>query len=168
MALFSKDVPEEKPEENPKDKKGKSKDKKDKKDKKGKGKEDDDKPGLKRPGTSGTENILITNRKEAMEQFAKAQRAEKVWRAKKQATAARENYTETKTHFRECFSHFKLAFTGLFAVMLAIPHLIRDKKEQRRKKADAARRARDLERKKKLEEALARQSIDTTVTKLDA
>ena len=37
------------------------------------------KPG-KRPGTSGTENLLITNRRAASEQLARAQRAEQTYR----------------------------------------------------------------------------------------
>lgn len=111
-----------------------------------------------RPGTSGTENLLITNRRQASEQFIKAQRAEKAYRAKKHASLARHNYNETKAHFRESFSHLKLGVRGLFSVIKAIPHLIGEKQESRRKAADAKKRQRDLEKKKKLEEALARQS----------
>lgn len=116
---------------------------------------------IPRPGTSGTENLLITNRRQASEQFIKAQRAEKAYRAKKHATLARHNYNETKAHFKESFSHFRLGAKGLFSVIKAIPHLVGEKREQRRKQADSKKRQRDLEKKKKLEEALARQSQDT-------
>ncbi|KAK9420634.1 hypothetical protein SUNI508_00725 [Seiridium unicorne] len=116
---------------------------------------------IPRPGTSGTENLLITNRRQASEQFIKAQRAEKAYRAKKQATLARHNYNETKAHFKESASHFKLGVKGLISVVRAIPHLIGEKREERRKQAEAKRRQRDLEKKKKLEDALARQSPDT-------
>ncbi|ETS82591.1 hypothetical protein PFICI_04467 [Pestalotiopsis fici W106-1] len=120
---------------------------------------DDEKPlPLKRPGTSGTENLLITNRRQASEQYLKAQRAEKAYRSKKHATRARESYNETKTHFREAFSHFGQGFKGIFSVIKAIPYLVGEKREQRRKAADSKKRQRDMERKKKLEEALARQS----------
>jgi hypothetical protein len=122
----------------------------------------DEKPlPLVRPGTSGTENLLITNRRQASEQFMKAQRAEKAYRAKKHATLARHNYNETKAHFKEAFSHFKQGFRGLFSVVSAIPHLVGEKREQRRKAAEAKKRQRDLEKKKKLEEALARQSQES-------
>ncbi|KAK6827874.1 hypothetical protein PG990_009514 [Apiospora arundinis] len=110
-----------------------------------------------RPGTSGTENVLITNRRQASEQFQKAQRAEKAYRAKKHATAARENYNETKAHFAEARTHFAQGCKGIFAVVRAVPYLVSEKREARRRARDAARRQRDLERKKKLEEALARQ-----------
>lgn len=125
----------------------------------GAGDKDGEKPlPLKRPGTSGTENMLMTTRREASEQFAKAQKAERAYRSKKQATLARQNYNETKEHFREGFSHLGQGIKGIFAVLMSIPYLISEKREQRRKAGDAKRRQRDLERKKKLEEALARQA----------
>lgn len=120
----------------------------------------DEKDLPKRPGTSGTENLLITNRRTASEQLQKAQRAERAYRAKKHASLARTNYNETKTHFKEAFSHFGSGFKGLFSVIRAIPYLIGEKREARRKNTDAKKRQRDLEKKKKLEEALARQSAE--------
>ncbi|KAK8051270.1 hypothetical protein PG993_002655 [Apiospora rasikravindrae] len=129
---------------------------------KGKGKETESEISEKplptpRPGTSGTENLLITNRRQASEQFQKAARAEKAYRAKKHATAARANYNETKAHFKEARTHFAQGCKGVFSVVRAIPYLVSEKKEARRRARDTARRQRDLERKKKLEEALARQ-----------
>ncbi|KAH6659811.1 hypothetical protein BKA67DRAFT_653024 [Truncatella angustata] len=122
---------------------------------------------LPRPGTSGTENLLITNRRQASEQYIKAQRAEKAYRAKKHATLARYNYNETKAHFKESFSHFKQGVKGLVSVVKAVPHLIGEKREQRRKQADTKKRQRDLEKKKKLDEALARQSQDAEEDRSD-
>ncbi|KAH8681133.1 hypothetical protein BX600DRAFT_429104 [Xylariales sp. PMI_506] len=116
---------------------------------------------LPRPGTSGTENLLITTRRQASEQFAKAHRAEKAYRAKKRAELARNNYTETKDHFKSAFKHFGLGFKGIFSVVAAVPYIIGEKREKRRKKSEAAKRQRDLEKKKKLEEALARNSVAT-------
>ncbi|KAI1079528.1 hypothetical protein F5B20DRAFT_581309 [Whalleya microplaca] len=115
-------------------------------------------PAPKRPGTSGTENMLMMNRRQASEQFVKAQRAEKAYRARKQAAAARASYDETKTHFREAFAHLGHGARGLVSVVRAAPYLVCEKKEAWRRKGDAKRRARALEQKKKLEEALARQS----------
>ncbi|ORY62954.1 uncharacterized protein BCR38DRAFT_345436 [Pseudomassariella vexata] len=113
-----------------------------------------------RPGTSGTEHLLITNRRQASEQFVKAQRAEKAYRAKKHASLAKYNYADTKGHFKESFTHCGLGMKGLVSVIRAVPYLIRDKREKRRQKAELAKRQRDLERKKKLEEELARQEVD--------
>ncbi|KAF4454894.1 hypothetical protein F53441_2687 [Fusarium austroafricanum] len=110
-----------------------------------------------RPGTSGTENMLMTNRRQASEQFAKASRAEKAYRTKKKAALARANYTQTKENFKEGFSHFKLAFKGLFSVIISFPYLIGEKQELRRQKTDAKKREKNLAMKKKLEEQLAKE-----------
>ncbi|KAF4464691.1 hypothetical protein FALBO_8489 [Fusarium albosuccineum] len=113
-----------------------------------------------RPGTSGTENLLITNRRQASEQFAKASRAEKAYRTKKQAALARANYNETKTHFREAFSHFKLAFKGLYSVLKSVNHLVGEKREIQRQAAENKKREKNLELKKKLDEALAKEEAN--------
>lgn len=120
-----------------------------------------------RPGTSGTENLLITNRRQASEQFIKAQRAEKAYRAKKHATLARHSYNDAKAHFSESFTHLKLGVRGMFSVVRAIPHLIGEKREARQKTADTKKRQRDLEKKKRLETALARQSQETEDDRLE-
>lgn len=126
------------------------------------GASDSEKPlPIPRPGTSGTENLLITNRRQASEQFAKAQRAEKAYRAKKHATLARHNYNDTKSHFKESFLQFRLGVKGIFSVIRAVPYIMGEKREARRRKGETAQRQRDLEKKKKLEEALARQSMQS-------
>lgn len=111
-----------------------------------------------RPGTSGTENLLITSRRQASEQYIKAQRAENAYRAKKHATLARHNYNETKGHFKEAGSHFILALKGTVSVVKGVPYLFREKQEDRRRQADAKKRERHMEQKKKLEEALAKEA----------
>lgn len=115
-----------------------------------------------RPGTSGTENLLMTTRRQASEQFKKAERAERAYLAKKNASRARQNYNETKTHFKAAFSHFGQGCKGIFSVIRAAPYLVSEKKEARRKKREAAQRERDLKRKRKLEEALAREGREGT------
>lgn len=135
---------------------------------KGKEEEEPEKPlPTPRPGTSGTENLLITNRRQASEQFAKAQRAEKAYRAKKHATLARHNYNETKTHFKEAFSHLKLGAKGLFAVVKAVPYLLGEKRENARNKSDAKKRQRAMDQRKKLEEVLAREARESSEEKDD-
>ncbi|KAK7424504.1 hypothetical protein QQX98_000469 [Neonectria punicea] len=113
-----------------------------------------------RPGTSGTENLLMMTRKEASEQYIKAQRAERAYRSKKHATLARANYNEAKAHFRDAVSHFRLGVKGMISVTKAAPYMLGEKQEQRRRKAEAKKRERTLERKKRLEEALAKGQAD--------
>ncbi|KAI0011016.1 hypothetical protein F4779DRAFT_638079 [Xylariaceae sp. FL0662B] len=111
-----------------------------------------------RPGTAGTENMLMMNRRQASEQLAKAQRAEQAYKAKKRAAAARAGYAETKMHFREALAHLRGGARGLVALVRAAPYLACEKREQWRRKGDAKKRARAVERKRRLEEALARQA----------
>lgn len=114
-----------------------------------------------RPASSCTEILLMSNRQEASEQFAKAAKAEKAYRTKKKATLARANYNETKTHLKEAFSHFKLAFKGLFSVFKSMTYLISEKRELRRQAKEKKKREKTLERKKKLEEKLAKEEAAT-------
>lgn len=103
----------------------------------------------KRPGTSGTENILMTSRRQAAQEFQKAQKAEQNYRSKKRATVARKNYHEAKAHFKESGHHFKLGFKMLSGAVKAIPYIFAEKKEERRRVRAAASR-------KRLEERLAK------------
>ncbi|KAG8665240.1 hypothetical protein FPOAC2_14493 [Fusarium poae] len=109
-----------------------------------------------RPTSSGTMLDLATTRKAASKQYAQAAKAEEAYRIKKKATLARANYNETKEHFREAFSHFKLAFRGLFSVIANFTYLISEKRQMRKQTAEKKARERNLERKKKLEEQLAK------------
>ena len=111
----------------------------------------------KRPGTSGTEALLVLNTRRASERFQQAQRAEKTYKAKKRSTVARTNLNEAKTHYREGFEHLRTAVKLTFAVARMSPYLLSEKKEQRQLKADEKKRRRAQERSKKLEEQLARE-----------
>ncbi|XEV07600.1 hypothetical protein FSHL1_012887 [Fusarium sambucinum] len=71
-------------------------------------------------------------------------------------TMARANYNETKEHFCEAFTHFKLAFKGLFSVIANLTYLISEKREIRKQAAEKKAHKKNLERKKKLEEQLAK------------
>ncbi|KAM0342523.1 hypothetical protein ACHAPU_009497 [Fusarium lateritium] len=115
-----------------------------------------------RPASSCTEILLLSNRKEASEQFVKASRAEKAYRTNKKATLARANYNETKEHFREAFSHFRLAFKGLFSSIKNMTYLFGERSEIKRQEAEKKKREKNLERKKKLEEQLAKAQADDT------
>ncbi|KAM0227969.1 hypothetical protein ACHAPO_011095 [Fusarium lateritium] len=99
---------------------------------------------------------LATTRKAASDQYAQAAKAEKAYRIKKKATKARANYDETKEHFCEAFTHFKLAFKGLFSFIANLTYLISEKREIRKQAAEKKAHKKNLERKKKLEEQLAK------------
>ena len=104
-----------------------------------------------RPGTSGTENLLMTTRREASEQFQKAQRAEKSYRSKKRATAARANFREAKGHFKDSASHLKSGVAMTWGAVRAAPYIWSQKSDERK-------RARTAAKKKKLQEELAREN----------
>lgn len=103
----------------------------------------------KRPGTSGTENLLMTSRRQAAQEFQKAQKAEQNYRSKKRATVARKSYHDAKEHFKECGRHLKLGIKMMFGAVKSIPYIFAEKKEERRRTRAAASR-------KKLEERLAK------------
>ena len=54
-----------------------------------------------RPGTSGTEMLLTTNRRQASANFKKAQRAERTYKAKKRTQLARLEYNDALSRLRE-------------------------------------------------------------------
>ncbi|KAL6862707.1 hypothetical protein ACO1O0_002944 [Amphichorda felina] len=106
-----------------------------------------------RPGTSGTENLLVTNRREARQHYQKAQQAEHLYRAKKRATAARRDFQDARRHFKESAGHLKMGVKLMFGAVKSAPYILGQKRDEYRKsRASAA--------KKKLEERLARQSGD--------
>lgn len=109
-----------------------------------------------RPGTSGTEALLVTNRREARQHYQNAQRAEHSYRAKKRATAARNDFQDAKDHFKESARHFKTGVGMIFGAVKSIPYIYGQKQDERRKARAAA-------SKKKLEERLAKQSGDADV-----
>lgn len=118
---------------------------------------EDEKPlPLPRPGTAGTEMLLKTNRRQASERFHKAQRAEKAYRAKKRATAARQDFKDARGHFKESLKHFKEGIKMTVGVVKSVPYIYGEKREMRRADADQKKKLKALEKRKKLEEKLAR------------
>lgn len=115
-------------------------------------------PNSQRPGTSGTEMALMTNRRRASEKYQQAQRAERTYVAKKRSATARAARTEAKAHFREAARHLRLALRLSVSVVKNTPYLVSERAEARRAKADEAKRTKTLEKRKRLEEALARES----------
>lgn len=111
-----------------------------------------------RPGTSGTENLLITTRRQASHNLQKAQRAERAYRAKKRAKAARQDYHGAAGHYKESLKHFKEGLKLTFAAIKSIPYIYGEKREARRLESDQKRKNRAVAKKKKLEERLAREN----------
>ncbi|TQN72377.1 hypothetical protein CSHISOI_03113 [Colletotrichum shisoi] len=120
----------------------------------------DNKPLPKRPGTSGTENLLKTNRRQASDNYQRAQRAERAYRAKKRATAARADLEDAKTHYAECFKHLTRAVAVTISAVKSLPYVFDERQEAARQKAEAKKKQRALEKKKKLEEKLARETAE--------
>ncbi|SPQ20004.1 94a36a80-d35d-42d5-9b5e-eaef1dc9a9b6 [Thermothielavioides terrestris] len=108
-----------------------------------------------RPGTSGTEAALKTSRRLASEQLRQAERAERVYRARKRAAAARANYAEARSHLRQAREHLALGARLLFGVVRWLPYVWREKSEARRVRAEEKKRRKVIEMKRRLEEKLA-------------
>lgn len=91
----------------------------------------------------------MISRRQAAEEFQKAQKAEQIYLSKKRATVARKNYHEARGHFKECSRHFKLGATMTAKAVKAIPYIFAEKKEEHR-------RVRAMASRKRLEEKLAK------------
>jgi hypothetical protein len=107
-----------------------------------------------RPGTSGTQ-MLMQTRRTAETSFQRAYRAEQAYLAKKQAAAARADVTEARTHFKEAGRHLGLGVKKSFTSFKAVPAMLKEKREATRQRAEARKRERVMEKKKKWEEVAA-------------
>jgi hypothetical protein len=123
-----------------------------------KGAEEEDQPlevPKTRPGTSGTENLLTTNRRQASANFQRAARAERAYKAKKRSAAARTSASEARTHFAEAARHFARGIKKSFGVLGSLPYVFGEWEESMRAKQDEKKRERAVAQRKKLEEQLA-------------
>jgi hypothetical protein len=110
-----------------------------------------------RPGTSGTELLLVTNRRQASAKFQQAQRAERTYIAKKRSAAAKTDFSTAKDHYRQSLHHLKMGISLSFSVVKSVPYYFSGKSEARRAKADERRKQRLIAMRKTLEEELARE-----------
>jgi len=113
----------------------------------------------KRPGTSGTELILRSDCQKASTAFERAQRAEQKYRAHRQATNARKDIEELRAHFKSSKDHFKKGVALTWSAIKAIPAIIAEKQVNDREKMEAKKREKVAEKKKKLEEKIARATV---------
>lgn len=111
-----------------------------------------------RPGTSGTELLLTTNRRTASAQYQAAQRAEQAYKAQKRTAGARQHHADAKNHFKQSAFHLKEGIRSSWAIIAALPWMVRGWRERRKADSEKKGRERDLEKKKKLEERLAKQA----------
>jgi hypothetical protein len=110
-----------------------------------------------RPGTSGTEILLVSDRRTASAKYQAAQRAEQSYKAKKRSAGAAQHRTDAKDHFRASAHHLKEGIKSSWKIIAAIPWMMKGYKEERLAKKEKNARERDLVKKKKLEERIARQ-----------
>ncbi|KAF1957938.1 hypothetical protein CC80DRAFT_534436 [Byssothecium circinans] len=110
-----------------------------------------------RPGTSGTELLLATNRRTASAQYLAAQRAETAYKAKKRSASARTHRNEAKTHFRQSAHHLKEGGRSLGLMVKAVPWMVREWRERRQTEGERKAVERYMEKKRKMEEKIAEQ-----------
>ncbi|KAK7191976.1 uncharacterized protein CC84DRAFT_938038 [Paraphaeosphaeria sporulosa] len=113
----------------------------------------------KRPGTSGTELLLTTNRRTASQQYAAAQRAENAYKAKKRSASARQHRSEAASHFKLSAHHMKEGFKSCWSMVTAVPWVFKAWKEDRQAMKEKKAVERYMEKKKKLEERIAKQEV---------
>ncbi|KAF2646360.1 hypothetical protein P280DRAFT_475263 [Massarina eburnea CBS 473.64] len=116
----------------------------------------------KRPGTSGTELLLTTNRRTASAQYLAAQRAETAYKAKKRSEGARSHRTEAKDHFKQSTHHFKEGWKSCFMMVKAVPWMVKDWRAKRQTENEKKAVERYMEKKKKIEERIAEQEAKET------
>ena len=111
----------------------------------------------KRPGTSGTELLLTTNRRTASAQYLAAQRAETAYKAKKRSAGARQHRSEATSHLKLSAFHLKESVKSCWNMVAAVPWMMRAWREDRQKENEKKAVERYMEKKKKLEERIAKQ-----------
>ncbi|POS77189.1 hypothetical protein DHEL01_v204411 [Diaporthe helianthi] len=110
-----------------------------------------------RPGTSGTEMLLVNNRQRASVRLRDAQRKERAYKTKKRSTQARANWGAAKQHFREGFAHHANGFRLTWRVVSSVGYLLRAKNDKFKAEGEERRRLRAADKQRKLEEKLRRE-----------
>lgn len=110
-----------------------------------------------RPGTSGTEMLLVNNRQRASVRLRDAQRKERAYKTKKRSTQARANWGAAKQHFKEGFAHNMNGFKLTWRVVSSVGYLFRAKNDKLKAEAEEKRKMRAADKQRKLEEKLRRE-----------
>jgi len=122
----------------------------------------------KRPGTSGTELLLTTNRRTASAQYLAAQRAENAYKAKKRSAGARQLKAEAGSHFKQSGAHFKEGMKSSYKMVAAVPWMFRDWKENKQAQNEKKAIEKYMKKKSKLEERIAQQEAGQEKEKEEA
>ncbi|KAJ4416471.1 hypothetical protein N0V82_006736 [Gnomoniopsis sp. IMI 355080] len=104
-----------------------------------------------RPGTSGTEMLLVNNRRRASHRLKEASRKERDYKTKKRSASARANYNEAGLHHN--WAGAKLTW----GVIASAGYLFRDKNDKLKRESEEKRKLRALEKQRKLEEKQRRE-----------
>ncbi|KAG8166745.1 hypothetical protein KVR01_002434 [Diaporthe batatas] len=110
-----------------------------------------------RPGTSGTEMLLVNNRQRASVRLRDAQRKERAYKTKKRSTQARANWGAAKQHFKEGFAHNTNGLKLTWRVVSSVGYLFRAKNDKLKAEAEEKRRMRAADKQRRLEERLRRE-----------
>lgn len=112
-----------------------------------------------RPGTSGTELLLVSKTREASANFKRAQQAEQAYKSKKRAEGAKQQRKDIKIHFKQSAHHFKEGMKAIYLSLAAAPAIVKASRHDRKTKADAKTRERDMAKRKKLDEKLRQKHL---------
>lgn len=110
-----------------------------------------------RPGTSGTEMLLVNNRQRASVRLRDAQRKERAYKTKKRSTQARANWGQAKQHFSEGLAHNANGLRLTWRVVSSVGYLVRAKNDKLKAEGEEKRRLRAADKQRKLEERLRRE-----------
>jgi hypothetical protein len=112
-----------------------------------------------RPGTSGTELLLVSKTREASANFKRAQEAEQAYKSKKRAAGAKQQRKNIKVHFKQSAHHFKEGVKAIYLSLAAMPAIFKANRHERKTKADAKKRERDIAKRKQLDERLRQKHL---------
>ncbi|KAI3398022.1 hypothetical protein diail_9999 [Diaporthe ilicicola] len=110
-----------------------------------------------RPGTSGTEMLLVNNRQRASVRLRDAQRKERAYKTKKRSTQARANWAQAKQHFREGLAHNTEGARLAWRAVACVGYLFRAKNDRLKAEAEEKRKLRAADKQRRLEEKLRRE-----------
>lgn len=108
-----------------------------------------------RPGTSGTEALLITNRRRASAKYQKAQRAERTYKTKKRSAIARADWADARQHFSQTKHHLGEGVRLAFRVVRSVPYIIGERRDASSKRRAEKKREREQEKQRRREERWA-------------
>ena len=112
-----------------------------------------------RPGTSGTELLLVSKTREASANFKRAQAAEQAYKSKKRAAGGKQQCKQITIHFKQSAIHFKEGVKAIYFSLAAVPAIVMANRHERKTKADARKRERDMAKRKKLDERLRQKHL---------